>query len=402
MSGKRADRAGSPGPARAAGTHPAVDARRAADLLADRLGARPEVAVVLGSGLGGLVEALDDPVEVAFADVPGFPSAGVKGHAGRYVGGTLNGRTVLMQAGRFHVYEGHPMAVIAAPVRIAAALGVRTLVVTNAAGGAARHLGPGDVMLIDDHLNLMFRSPLLGPVREGEVRFPDMSAPYDSELQALALEVARLERTELARGTYAAVAGPSYETPAEVRMLRWMGADAIGMSTVPEVVTARAAGLRCLGFSLITNRAAGLSLEPVIGTAPTLPRPGQRLLSSMTPTILARDGELVAVIGSPGGRTIINTVLSLVLHLVDFEMGIQEAVDAPRLHHQWLPDELRIEEGGASDAALATLREMGHAVELRSRQGLAHSIGIDPVTGQRVGAPDRRSPSGTAAGSPGG
>ncbi|RMH11091.1 MAG: purine-nucleoside phosphorylase, partial [Gemmatimonadetes bacterium] len=163
----------------------------------------------------------------------------------------------------FHAYEGHPMEVLCAPVRVARRLGVHTCIFTNAAGGAAPRLGPGSLMLIDDHINLLWRSPLAGPVLDGETRFPDMSAPYDPALQRLALEVARDARVPLERGTYAAVLGPSYETPAEVRMLRWMGADAIGMSTVPEVITARAAGLRVLGFSLITNRAAGLSGQPL-------------------------------------------------------------------------------------------------------------------------------------------
>jgi purine-nucleoside phosphorylase len=223
----------------------------------------PEVVAILGSGLSDLAEGLDDAVEVPFVRVPGFPLPGVEGHAGRYVSGRLGGRRVLVQAGRFHVYEGYAVGLVCAPVRIAAALGAGTLLLTNAAGGVSRGLEPGSIMLLEDHLDLMWRSPLAGPVKEGEERFPDMRAPYDPELQEVAERVAVRERIRLVRGTYAAVPGPSYETPAEVRMLQRCGADAVGMSTVPEVLTARALGLRCLAFSLITNRAAGLSRGPL-------------------------------------------------------------------------------------------------------------------------------------------
>jgi len=233
------------------------------------------------------------------------------------------------------------------------------------------------------------------------------SKEYAAELRAT-IDARRADESS-AEDVEAAAAAMRYESP---QTTHYSVVDEEGMAVSVTYTLEQGYGSEITvpgaGF-LLNNEMGDFNVRPgltnesgLIGTEPNLARPGQRMLSSMTPTILARDGELVAVIGSPGGRTIINTVLSLVLHLVDFEMGIQEAVDAPRLHHQWLPDELRIEEGGASDAALATLREMGHEVELRSRQGLAHSIGIDPVTGQRVGAPDRRSPSGTAAGSPGG
>lgn len=240
------------------------DPAEAASALADRLPFdAPEAVIVLGSGLSGLAEGVEDAVEVPFGTLPGFPVAGVKGHAGRYVAGRLEGRRVLMQAGRFHVYEGHPLDVVGAPVRIAHRLGARFLLLTNAAGGVARHLEPGSIMLLDDHVNFMWRSPLTGPVQPGEERFPDMSAPYDPALQELSMEAARTLKIPLGRGTYAAVAGPSYETPAEVRMLERCGADAVGMSTVPEILVARALGLRCLAFSLITNRAAGLSRDPL-------------------------------------------------------------------------------------------------------------------------------------------
>lgn len=237
------------------------DVARAAEAVGAALGEPPEVLLVLGSGLGGLVELVEDAVSVSFAEVPGFPPVGVKGHSGRYVAGSLDGRRVLIQAGRFHLYEGLAMELVCAPVRIAAALGVEACIFTNAAGGISRELHPGSLMLIDDHINLQWRSALAGAVVEGDERFPDMSAPYDAELQRIAVAAALELGERLERGTYAAVMGPSYETPAEVRMLAKMGADAVGMSTVPEVITARAMGLPCLGFSLITNRAAGLSLE---------------------------------------------------------------------------------------------------------------------------------------------
>lgn len=240
-----------------------VDARAAADVLRERLDGEPEVLVVLGSGLGGLVDAVEEPVTLGFDRVPGFPTASVVGHVGRYVCGRLEGRRVLVQAGRFHAYEGHAMDVVVAPVRIAAALGIDTMIVTNAAGGINRSLGVGGLMLIEDHVNLMGRSPLAGPVQVGEERFPDMSRPYDAALQELAQRTASARKIPLARGTYGAMLGPSYETPAEVRMLAVLGADVVGMSTVPEVIAARALGLRVLGFSLVTNPAAGIGREPL-------------------------------------------------------------------------------------------------------------------------------------------
>ena len=220
--------------------------------------------MVLGSGLSHLTTQVSDATTVPFVDVPGFPPAGVEGHSGEYVAGHLDGTPVLLQAGRYHAYEGHPMDVVVAQVRVAAELGVEVLIATNAAGGIDGRLGPGDLVLIEDQINLMFRSPLAGPVHGGEQRFPDMSAPYDARLQRLALEVADDVGVELTRGTYAAVLGPSYETAAEVRMLARLGAHVVGMSTVPEVTVARAAGLRCLGFSMVTNKGTGLSSEPMV------------------------------------------------------------------------------------------------------------------------------------------
>jgi len=225
-----------------------------------RLGsAAPRVAIVLGSGLGQLGDAVSKPTRIPYADIPGFPAPGVAGHKGELVAGTLEGVPVLVQSGRFHLYEGHPIETAALPVRVFARLGIRTLVVTNAAGGIRSTFRPGTLMLIADHVNLMFRNPLIGPALEGEERFPDMSDPYDGELRQLARDVARERRIGLDEGVYVGLLGPSYETPAEIRMLQRFGVDAVGMSTVPEVIVARARGIKCLGFSTITNLAAGIS-----------------------------------------------------------------------------------------------------------------------------------------------
>jgi purine-nucleoside phosphorylase len=239
-----------------------LDVDAVAGALRARLASDPEILLVLGSGLGHLADAVADPVVVPFAELPGYPTTSVVGHAGRYVGGRIGERAVLLQAGRFHLYEGHAPDVVAAPVRVAAALGVEVLVLTNAAGGVDPALEPGDLVLIADHLNLMFRSPLVGPVREGEHRFPDMSEPYDRRLRSLALRAADAAGVPLREGVYAAMFGPSFETAAEVRMLHTLGADVVGMSTVPEVLTARARGLRCLAFSVVTNKGTGLSEQP--------------------------------------------------------------------------------------------------------------------------------------------
>lgn len=234
----------------------------AADAVRARLGARaPAVAIVLGSGLGQFAERLTDAVRIPYADIPHFPAPTVIGHSGELVAGTLEGRPVLVQSGRFHMYEGHPAALTALPVRVFARLGVGTVILTNAAGGIRRGFGSGTVMLIADQINLSFRNALFGPSLPGEIRFPDMSDAYDPGLRAIAREVARRRKIALAEGVYVGLLGPSYETPAEIRMLERLGADAVGMSTVLEVVAARAAGLRCLGFSAITNPAAGTTLN---------------------------------------------------------------------------------------------------------------------------------------------
>jgi len=248
------------GPGRGA---PGPDVEGAARVLRERIGDRGRVQIVLGSGLGGLADAVEDAVAVPFEALPGLPPAGVEGHAGCFVGGLLEGVPVLLQAGRYHLYEGHPREVVAAPVRIGASAGARVLLLTNAAGGIDRRLAPGSLLLLDDHVNLQFRSVLLGTVRGEEERFPDLSAPYDPGLQDLALEAAVDAGVSLIRGVYAAVTGPSYETPAEIRMLERLGVDVVGMSTVPEVIAARARGLRVAAISLVTNFASGITPDPL-------------------------------------------------------------------------------------------------------------------------------------------
>ena len=239
-------------------------AEEAASVVAQRLaGFTPGVAIVLGSGLGSLADEVRDARRVSYAAIPGFPVVGVAGHKGELVAGLLAGVPVLVQNGRFHLYEGHLPSVVALPTRVFHQLGVRTIILTNAAGGVRPGFRPGSLMLIADHLNLTSRRPLAGPVEPGEERFPDMSDPYDRALRARARAAAREAKVPLEEGVYAGMLGPSYETPAEIRMLQRLGADAVGMSTVSEVVVARARGMSCLGFSLITNVAAGLSPEKV-------------------------------------------------------------------------------------------------------------------------------------------
>jgi purine-nucleoside phosphorylase len=243
-------------------THGAVAARAAADVVRAAVGVRePACAIILGSGLGGLADVIEDARRIKYADIPGFHATHVVGHKGELIAGTLGGREVIALAGRFHMYEGHSPQVSTFPVRVAHALGARTLFVSNAAGGLNRGFNAGDLMVIDDHLNMMFVNPLTGPLQPGDTRFPDMSAPYSPRLRALLVGVAERLGIPLRRGVYVGLLGPTYETLAEVRMLTTLGADATGMSTVPEVIVANAIGLETVGVSLITNPAAGLSSE---------------------------------------------------------------------------------------------------------------------------------------------
>jgi purine-nucleoside phosphorylase len=222
-------------------------------------GRAPRVAIVLGSGLGGVADAISDPVEIPYGEIPHFPVSTVAGHAGKLIVGSCGGTEVVAMKGRFHFYEGYPMDQVTLPVRAFALMGVRSLVLTNAAGGAAPGLSAGDLMLITDHINMMGDNPLLGPNddRFGP-RFPDMTTVYTPAYQDAAREVARGMGVKLAEGVYLALSGPTYETPAEVRMLRTLGADALGMSTVPEATVARHCGMKIVAFSCITNAAAGM------------------------------------------------------------------------------------------------------------------------------------------------
>ncbi|MFO8026196.1 MAG: purine-nucleoside phosphorylase [Opitutales bacterium] len=225
---------------------------------------QPEIGLILGSGLGFFA---DDRIEVEgrlpYSEIEGFPVSTVPGHAGRFVYGTLRGKRVLCMQGRFHYYEGYSMAQLTLPVRLMHKVGIKTLIVTNAAGGINRDYVPGDFMLLGDHINFLGTNPLIGE-RSGEgVRFPDMSAVYDPELRDDLKAWAFSEGRDLREGVYLAATGPSFETPAEIRAFAALGADAVGMSTVPEAIVGRQLGLRVLGISCITNAAAGLSRSPL-------------------------------------------------------------------------------------------------------------------------------------------
>ena len=219
----------------------------------------PTLGIILGSGLGGLSKTIADAVRIPFGEIPGFPEVTVAGHEGAMIVGSLSGREVVALSGRFHMYEGHPPALAAFPVRVFHALGARDLFVSNAAGGISQKLAVGDLMVISDHLNLMGTNPLVGMAQEGEIRFPDMTDAYNPALRWLLRNTAEKLGITLREGVYAGLLGPSYETPSEVKMLRLLGADAVGMSTVPEVIVARALGMRVAGVSCITNAAAGVT-----------------------------------------------------------------------------------------------------------------------------------------------
>jgi inosine/guanosine/xanthosine phosphorylase family protein len=220
----------------------------------------PSVGLVLGSGLGGLADAVEVAAAIPFADLPGWPAATAPGHAGRLLLGHLSGVSVVVQQGRFHLYEGHSAGFLVQPVLLMGRLGAGTVVLTNAAGGVNPAFPAGTLMAITDHLNLTGRSPLIGANAESVgPRFPDMSEAWDPDLRFLLHLAAQAERVEMADGVYACLLGPSYETPAEVRLLGTLGADAVGMSTVLEAVAARWAGIKVCGISLITNPGAGLT-----------------------------------------------------------------------------------------------------------------------------------------------
>jgi len=242
-------------------THETV--QRAAGFIRSRRDLAPDVAIVLGTGLGGLADEVRDGAVIPFGEIPGFPVSTVPGHKGQLLLGTLAGRRVAMMEGRFHLYEGYTLDQITLPVRVLRALGATVLVVSNACGGLRPEQRAGDLLLIEDHINLMGVNPLIGPNddRLGP-RFPDMSQPYDRALLAQAERIAREEGIRAHRGIYAAMTGPCLETRAEYRMLQRIGADVIGMSTVPEVIVAVHAGFRTMGISVITDLCLPETLEP--------------------------------------------------------------------------------------------------------------------------------------------
>jgi purine-nucleoside phosphorylase len=241
----------------------AAAVRRAADAVRARWDGTPEIAIILGTGLGGLGREIAAECEIPYAGIPGFPLSTVESHSGRLLCGTLAGVSVAAMQGRFHHYEGYALDRVAFPVWVMRALGARVLVVSNACGGLHPLWGSGDLMLLSDHINLLGDNPLVGPNDDTlGPRFPDMTEPYDAALRALAREVALDRAITLREGVYAAITGPSLETRAEYRWLRAIGADVIGMSTVPEAIAARHAGMRTLGISIITDMCLPDALEP--------------------------------------------------------------------------------------------------------------------------------------------
>src|SRR6266436_6084400 len=239
-------------------------AQRAADQIRSSTNADPSVAIVLGSGLGAFADELTESTSLAYKDIAGFAQATVEGHAGRLVIGKAGDVIVAAMQGRFHFYEGYSLEEVTFPIRVLKLLGVSTLVLTNAAGALNVEFAPGSLMVISDHINLLGANPLTGPNddRFGP-RFPDLTLVYAAELQNMVIEEAHAMGMEMRRGIYAALSGPSYETPAEIHMVRTLGADAVGMSTVPEAIVARHMDMRVIGISCITNLAAGVSNRPI-------------------------------------------------------------------------------------------------------------------------------------------
>ncbi len=231
----------------------------AAEFIKERTNIKPQVGIILGSGLGEMGEYIEDKKVIDYSDIPGFPLSTVEGHAGRLLTGKLMDKRVIALQGRFHYYEGYSMEEVVFPVRVMKLLGTEYLIVTNAAGGINREFEPGDLMVIVDHINLMGDNPLRGRnIDRLGPRFPGMSLAYDRRLVQLAQQCAGQRKIDIKTGVYCGVPGPSYETPAEIKMLDTMGGDAVGMSTVPEVIAANHCGLRVLGISCITNMAAGI------------------------------------------------------------------------------------------------------------------------------------------------
>jgi len=239
-------------------------ALRAAEQIRSQAQATPSIAVVLGSGLGAFADDLVDATAISYKDIHGFAQATVEGHAGKLVIGKAGDVSIAAMQGRFHFYEGYRLDDVTFPVRVMKLLGVQTLILTNAAGSLNTELTPGSLMMISDHINLMGVNPLIGPNEDRfGPRFPDLTSTYDPELQSLVIEEAKAMGIDMRRGVYAALSGPSYETPAEIHMVRTLGADAVGMSTVPEAIVARHMEMKIIGISCITNLAAGVSNRPI-------------------------------------------------------------------------------------------------------------------------------------------
>lgn len=239
-------------------------AQDAAELIFSRTTLRPRIALVLGSGLGGFADELENPVRIPYSDIPSFPQSTAIGHVGNLVIGTLAGLAVAAMQGRVHLYEGYSAQQVAFPLRVFASMGIKAIVLTNAAGGINPSFGRGALVVIRDHINLQGQNPLVGPNEERfGPRFPDMTDAYNAEFRAFALGEAQNFGNDIHEGVYAAMRGPSYETPAEIRFLLAVGADLVGMSTVPEVIAARHMGLEVLAISCVTNMAAGLSGEKI-------------------------------------------------------------------------------------------------------------------------------------------
>ena len=237
---------------------------QATEFLTERVKITPMVGLILGSGLGTLADQIQEPVRISYDQIPGFPVSTVAGHAGQLVCGFLEGVPVVAMQGRFHYYEGYGLDAVTFPVRVMKNLGVEKLFVTNAAGGVNPDFQPGDLMLITDHINNTGQNPLIGPNDDDQgVRFPDLSKAYDPSLQEMASDIATELNLTLRKGVYVWNTGPTYETPTEVKMLQVMGGDAVGMSTVPEVIVARHVGIDVLGISCISNMAAGILDQPL-------------------------------------------------------------------------------------------------------------------------------------------
>lgn len=234
------------------------------EFIKSKINITPEVGLILGSGLGVLADEIEEPIKISYNEIPNFPVSTIEGHKGQLVIGILSGKTVIAMQGRFHYYEGYSLQEVTFPVRVMKKLGVEKLIVTNAAGSVNTSFEPGNLMIIKDHINFMFNNPLMGPNEdEFGVRFPDMSTAYSDKLIEKARNVASELDIDLKEGVYTAFTGPAYETPAEIKMVRTLGGDAVGMSTVPEVMIAKHSSMEVLGISCITNMAAGILPQPL-------------------------------------------------------------------------------------------------------------------------------------------